>query len=193
MTSILDKAGKKNGKSDFARPPAQPLKCPECTSQRVWKDGIRYTGHGDVQRYLCRSCGYRFSQPNVKVNIICKAGEVLYPVSQLTCKMVGSTSFSSKKSFDSLTFPSRKDVGSHEITSVEKRLNSFPHYNSDCQVCVNEEKMKNLVKVESRTEKRAAGATTQAEVKGKIVDFAWWMKKGGYAETTIVLYGFDKE
>jgi len=40
------------------------VQCPACTSQRVWKDGIRQTSHGDVQRYLCRNCGYRFSQTN---------------------------------------------------------------------------------------------------------------------------------
>ena len=38
-----------------------PPKCPECGSQRVWKDGIRYTPYGEVQRYLCRNCAYRFS------------------------------------------------------------------------------------------------------------------------------------
>jgi integrase len=40
--------------------------------------------------------------------------------------------------------------------------------------------------VESRTEKRAAGATTEAsEVKGKIVEYAWWLKKRGLSEITI--------
>src|SRR3972149_658245 len=38
-----------------------PPKCPECGSQRVWKDGIRYTLYGEIQRYLCRNCAYRFS------------------------------------------------------------------------------------------------------------------------------------
>jgi len=37
------------------------VKCPECGSQRVYKDGIRYTRSGEMQRYLCRDCGYRFS------------------------------------------------------------------------------------------------------------------------------------
>ena len=49
--------------------------------------------------------------------------------------------------------------------------------------------MKNLAKVESRTEKRAAGATklTPEEVKGKLVEFLFWMKKEGYKEPTIKL------
>jgi transposase-like protein len=37
------------------------VKCPECGSKLAWKNGIRYTCFGEVQRYLCRDCGYRFS------------------------------------------------------------------------------------------------------------------------------------
>ena len=40
--------------------------CPECGSAKAWKDGIRETAFGPVQRYLCRRCGYRFSDPNSK-------------------------------------------------------------------------------------------------------------------------------
>lgn len=36
--------------------------CPECTSHRLYKDGVRQTNSGDVQRYLCRGCGFRFSE-----------------------------------------------------------------------------------------------------------------------------------
>lgn len=37
-------------------------KCPECDSKLLYKDGRRYLGDGSsLQRYLCRSCGHRFS------------------------------------------------------------------------------------------------------------------------------------
>jgi len=36
--------------------------CPECNSSRVWKDGLRQTRLGPVQRFLCRECGYQFSE-----------------------------------------------------------------------------------------------------------------------------------
>jgi integrase len=42
--------------------------------------------------------------------------------------------------------------------------------------------------LESEKEKQAAGATEQtaaADIKGKILEFAWWMKKQGYADATI--------
>jgi len=42
--------------------PAQPPICPECSSSRVWKDGLRKTSTSPVQRWICRNCGYRFSE-----------------------------------------------------------------------------------------------------------------------------------
>ncbi|MDH5267384.1 MAG: site-specific integrase [Candidatus Bathyarchaeota archaeon] len=44
--------------------------------------------------------------------------------------------------------------------------------------------------MESRIEKRAAGATklSEADLKGKIIEFAWKLKKEGYAESTIKAY-----
>jgi len=37
------------------------IRCPQCSSQRIWKDGLRQTRLGPVQRFLCRECGYQFS------------------------------------------------------------------------------------------------------------------------------------
>jgi len=39
--------------------------CPSCGGNRVWKDGLRYprSNAKPVQRYVCRECGYRFSEP----------------------------------------------------------------------------------------------------------------------------------
>ena len=38
------------------------VKCPQCRSMKNWKDGIRYTPTGEIQRYLCRDCYFRFSE-----------------------------------------------------------------------------------------------------------------------------------
>ncbi|MEM3459485.1 MAG: tyrosine-type recombinase/integrase [Candidatus Bathyarchaeia archaeon] len=48
--------------------PKQPqLKCPQCSSTSLYKDGLRYLSNGSsVQRWLCRNCGYRFTDPNQK-------------------------------------------------------------------------------------------------------------------------------
>ena len=110
------------------------VQCPECTSQRVWKDGIRKTSYGDVQRYLCRCCGFRFSRNNL-------AKPFYTPSSK------GST----------------------------------------CQVgaALSPRRVKNLVKVEPLKE-GLAGATkpTDADIKGKLIEYLWYLKKQGYAETT---------
>jgi transposase-like protein len=73
---IFGKAGAKNpsGRSDpqgsAGTSPHKPssstrdpeIRCPECSSNRVWKDGLRQTSTGrQVQRYICRDCGFRFS------------------------------------------------------------------------------------------------------------------------------------
>ncbi|MCW4003702.1 MAG: tyrosine-type recombinase/integrase [Candidatus Bathyarchaeota archaeon] len=37
--------------------------CPQCGCARLFKDGLRYLADGSsVQRWLCRECGYRFSE-----------------------------------------------------------------------------------------------------------------------------------
>jgi integrase len=60
-------------------------------------------------------------------------------------------------------------------------------------VCAPLQGAKNLAKVESRLKKWAAGATetksNEAEIKGKLVEFLWWMRKQGYAESTILSRG----
>ncbi len=46
--------------------------CPECHSKRNWKDGIRETVNGSVQRFVCRDCGFRFSEKsNIVMEINC--------------------------------------------------------------------------------------------------------------------------
>jgi integrase/DNA-directed RNA polymerase subunit M/transcription elongation factor TFIIS len=54
----------------FCTPQRKPQpQCPQCGSKRLYKDGLRYLADGDaVQRWLCRSCGYRFSNLNQKKN-----------------------------------------------------------------------------------------------------------------------------
>jgi len=43
--------------------------CPQCSSSRLYKDGLRRLGNGDkVQRNLCRDCGYRFSEKPLHEN-----------------------------------------------------------------------------------------------------------------------------
>jgi len=119
--------------------------CPQCGSQRVWKDGIRYTDFGEIQRYLCRNCAYRFSHS--------EASE-----------------------------PSERLQKLHTMILKSKADKTIL-----CRVSATQTKgAKNLVEVETRTQEKAAGATRldPATIKGKIIEFAFWLQKQGYAEET---------
>jgi DNA-directed RNA polymerase subunit M/transcription elongation factor TFIIS len=115
VSAYSKRVQKSEGKSDVCSQPAQPPKCPECGSERVWKAGLRYTNQGKVQRFECRDCGYRFSE------------------------------------------------SSHMNKNVEA-------YTMTRRVCVSDNEMKNLVKVETRTE--AALRESTQDTKGQIISFA---------------------
>lgn len=43
------------------------LGCPQCGSNQLYRDGLRHSDNGiSVQRWLCRICGYRFSEKSSK-------------------------------------------------------------------------------------------------------------------------------
>ena len=58
-------AGPNNGKSGrMSRSAGASPLCPQCGSKTLWRDGLRYSLFGDrIQRWLCRNCGLRFSDP----------------------------------------------------------------------------------------------------------------------------------
>jgi integrase/predicted RNA-binding Zn-ribbon protein involved in translation (DUF1610 family) len=65
-TSIFGKAGSQNsGKSDSTEKSAGASHpCPQCGSTKLWRNGQRATLFGTIiQRWLCRKCGYLFSDP----------------------------------------------------------------------------------------------------------------------------------
>lgn len=149
---ILDeKAGSKNGKSARKRPAQPPIKCPECDSLKTWKDGFRYTNLGSIQRYICRNCGYRFSDPNFQ------------------------HAFNGSGMFQ------------HVQNVLTKKLKRHADIPNPRQVCAALTRgTKNLTEVETRQEKAQREGTKQtADVKGKIFEFAWWLKKNGKSESTI--------
>jgi len=124
-------------KLTFEVQPQKNPACPECGSPRTWRDGWRTLADGArVQRYLCRDCGYRFSNPR------------------------------------KILKPNRNNI-------------------VDCRVSASEREAKNsagivrILEHKTEEEKRAAGAT-ETNIKSLLFNFAWWMKKQGYAESTIV-------
>ncbi len=75
------KAGSKSCKSEQADGSAgiSPL-CPQCKNKRAWKDGTRTSMFGcKIQRWLCRDCGLKFSDPKdmMKANTILESVETV--------------------------------------------------------------------------------------------------------------------
>jgi len=145
------------------------LVCPECGSSKLYKDGLHHTNEGQVQRYLCRVCGYRFSQSSVKVNVMGKVGETFDSGNNNHKVGVASGDGSYEKVYDCLPFSFSEDVGSHDISIVEKGLNNLPFYNRNTQVCAN----KGAKNLNTTTETKTVAGTENQNTKGKIIEFIW--------------------
>jgi len=142
-------SGKPRGKLELETSAAQPPKCPQCNSQRVWRDGLRYSrSNGEtIQRWLCRHCALRFSQPHRSLS----------------------------------------ERSEHVSTLHTKSSYTNPTLLFTRQVCVLAEDSKNLAEtaVKSEAEARQPTTTTDAIIKGKIVEYSFYMQKQGYAPETI--------
>ncbi|MEM1514753.1 MAG: tyrosine-type recombinase/integrase, partial [Candidatus Bathyarchaeia archaeon] len=175
------------------QPSSQPPKCPECGSSKVWRDGLRYLSDGRaVQRWLCRLCGYRFSQAQVKLNIAGEQLESFHPGSNLAERTVSDGDLPIKKALNNSALSVAEDFRVHNVTNLGKDLNTLCSKFSNCRVLRLREGAKNsagtvLVPMEEKAyaEGRAAGATENPKVSELLFNFAWWMKKQGYAEQTI--------
>ncbi|MFQ6077088.1 MAG: hypothetical protein ACE5Z5_13325, partial [Candidatus Bathyarchaeia archaeon] len=97
------------------------MQCPECSSRRVWKDGLRYTRHGQIQRFLCRDCGFRFSestaQLQVKVNIPRQLRGASHSVDKLAPPPRGATNLALKEPFNEPSFSFRENILSHSTVT----------------------------------------------------------------------------
>jgi integrase/predicted RNA-binding Zn-ribbon protein involved in translation (DUF1610 family) len=137
------KAGSNNCKSGLAGSAGASPLCPKCGSQKLWRDGKRYSPFEDeIQRWLCRDCGLRFSD----TEDIQRAWSTIERVARIDTKSLKS--------------------GDDKVTTR--------------QICVKE--TKNLVAEQQATE---VLRRNEIGIKGKIIEYAWWMKKEGYAESTI--------
>ena len=155
----------KHGEQQPLQEEPQPT-CPQCKSTKVCKDGMRYLTNGEViQRWLCKNCGYRFSDSKAEKD----------------CNQTNMLKYAQKVQRQVLNSPNT--IPTHCQGSREA-LGGAP---TGLQL------VQTLAEVESRNVKRAAGATetskqypaTDNSVTSKILEYAWALKKQGYAETTI--------
>jgi len=134
-----------------------------CGGKRLYRDGLRYLANGSsVQRWLCRTCGYRFTE---------------------RCQ-------NSSNRFQ------------HASKVDRQILNCADALNSNCQGSCEassgassaQRAVKALATVENSSKSGLAGATGAfscensaqiSDTNTKILEFAWKLKKQGYAESTI--------
>lgn len=176
MIIKAEKIDQNNG-SDF---------CPQCGSQKIWRNGIRYTPKKEIQRYLCKVCGYRFSASKSDSNTLQQYRKMINFNSKASEKKGGDKCLIVKEGVDTSHFFISKRISSQDSITQDfitnrKDLNSVFGDSSFSQVGVSTKEAKNL---ETATEtKTVAGESPQA--KGQIIQHAIWMQKEGYAEGTI--------
>lgn len=169
-------AGSKNTNSDehnqtnsIIQPPTQPqaITCPQCGSTNVICSGKRYNNQTIVQRYLCKNCYYRFSDPKYR---------------QTKQNINSRNMLQHAQKIHTLILNSPKILDKHCQWSDE----------TPCRASTASKAAKTLDTVDIPSKSRLAGgakqqehpATTQAKTT-KILEYAWTLKKQGYAETTI--------
>lgn len=131
---------------------ARQLSCPQCDSERLYKAGFRYPkGRDKVQRWLCRSCGFRFSQPNVKINVTVQSVKSPESRSNLSNGNITGREFTTEKGLDSLSFQTCEDVGSHNVSVVAKPINTFRVYNRDCKCATLKKRGEKLERNKTKT------------------------------------------
>ncbi len=135
------------------------------------------------QHWLCRDCGFRFSEPNIGFDVVLKSDETLNSGSDLPKGRVGNSNFAVKESLNDFALPGCENVASHRLTITGKELNTFPSYNSKHQLCVS----KKAKKLDTATEtKTIAGELEKLpqDAKGLIAQFLAYLEKEGYSEET---------
>ena len=164
------------------------LCCPQCGSDKLYHDGLRYLRDGSsLQRWLCRCCGFRFSESFLKtgekLNITKQTG-AFQPCSDLAKDSVRHRDLAADKLLDNGSFSFGEDVESHTVTVVGKGLNKLRSYSCKRQVCVSRGEAKNLAATETKT---VAGEieTTQQDIKGSLTVYAAKQLTMGLTEETI--------
>lgn len=137
---------------------AKPLGCPECGSERLCKDGIRYLkDNKTIQRWLCKECGRRFSETSLNDS------NQPQHVQKIHTQILNSPNTLTTNCQWSHEAQNRAPTGLSKLVQT-------------------------LAEVEKPSKNGQAGATeisTSKPITGKILEYAWWLKKEGYAESTI--------
>ncbi|MEM2995824.1 MAG: tyrosine-type recombinase/integrase [Candidatus Bathyarchaeia archaeon] len=133
------------------------MQCPQCGSHRLYKDGLRYLANGtSIQRWLCRNCGYRFTNPNHKKHTQWKNPP-------FSLNPPNSSDYNCQGNDDPCGRDSTALAAVQTLATVEKQ-------NEKRDAGVTTLVVDNLASQETTT---------------KIVEYSFWLLKQGYSKATI--------
>ena len=163
------------------------VKCPSCGSEGpFYRDGLRVLSDGSTaQRWLCRSCFYRFSEPKVKLNVASQVLEVSDSRKNIHKVRIASNSGPRREVSDRFPLFPGEDIRSHgtsNLSITEKQLSALPNYTRYANVCAQTKGAKNM---DTATEIKTVAGEIGKQQQGTILDYAWKLKKRGLAEGTI--------
>lgn len=138
--------------------------CPNCHSRRNWKDGLRETGSGLTQRFVCRNCGFRFSDKSYK--------EKLLNSNRQLCALLEA------KKLDSAT-ETKTVAGEKNEAEKEYRLYLMKQAYSEATV-------KTRVKLLKLLEKKGANLLNPENVKQVIAEQTCW--SSGHKQVVVQAY-----
>ncbi|MCS7115417.1 MAG: tyrosine-type recombinase/integrase [Candidatus Bathyarchaeota archaeon] len=152
----LENAGKGENREIFFTPPTEPQPiCPQCKSTKTCKDGIRYLLNGET-------------------------------IQRWLCKKCGyrfsETSFDKSSKFQHFQKVDRQILNSPKALPTNRQGS----YEALSQAPSAPKAVQTLAEVETRSERAQREGTLQsADIKGQLIEYLWYMKKKGYAESTI--------
>jgi integrase len=151
----------KHGEQQPLQEEPQPT-CPQCKSTNVCKNGMRYLTNGEViQRWLCKNCGYRFSDS--KADKDCNQTNMLKYAQKVQRQILNSPN----------TIPTHCQGSDEALSGAPSAIKA----------------VQTLATVETRIgEAQREGTQQAADFKGKIVEFLWQLKKNGVKGITLKSY-----
>jgi integrase len=151
----------KHGEQQPLQEEPQPT-CPQCKSTNVCKNGMRYLTNGEViQRWLCKNCGYRFSDS--KADKDCNQTNMLKYAQKVQRQILNSPN----------TIPTHCQGSCEALGGAPSAIKA----------------VQTLATVETRIgEAQREGTQQAADFKGKIVEFLWQLKKNGVKGITLKSY-----